>query len=241
MKKTGFYVVSVLIVLVTAVVTFFAITAVSSNLQETAFHASMEEYRKAINAEVADVDTINELSETINCEGYYGAVEGAAKEYMRDLFVPYYTAKSLENKEIFKNGITKKLIESDQPQFEKTIETLDEMDGYLTLIYVAADSLFNRDTALEYFGMAEDLTEDNEYFFGLYEEQVEELYTNEKLKNDLFEYYEIMNKKLVVYKEVIDFLVANNGSWRLEGDSVVFTTTWLTNQYNQMLANLTQE
>lgn len=241
MKKIGFYVVSVLIVLVTAVVTFFAITTVSSNLQETAFHASMEEYRQAINAEIVDVDTIINLSETINSDGYYGSVEGAAKEYMRDLFVPYYTARSFEEEEVFKNGITKQLIESDQPQFEKTIETLDEMDGYLTLIYVAADSLFNRDTALEYYGTAEDLTDDNEYYFALYEEQVEELYTNEKLRDDLFEYYEKMNNKLTAYREVINFLVANNGSWRLEGDSVVFTTTWLTNQYNQLLANLAQE
>ena len=227
--------------LVTAVATFFAITAVNSNLQESAFHASMEEYRKAINADPVIIDTINELSETINSDGYYGAVEGAAKEYMRDMFVPYYTAKQLENREIFKNGITKSLIESDQPNFEDTLGVLDDMDNCLTLIYVVADSLFNRDTALEYFGTAEDLTDDNEYYFALYEEQVEELYTNEKLRDDMLEYYEKMNKKLMAYKEVINFLVANNGSWRLEGDSVVFTTTWLTNQYNQLLANLAQE
>ena len=241
MRKVGFYIISTLIVLVTAVATFFAITAVNSNLQESAFHASMEEYRKAINSDPVIIDTINELSETINSDGYYGAVEGAAKEYMRDMFVPYYTAKQLENREIFKNGITKSLIESDQPNFEDTLGVLDDMDNCLTLIYVVADSLFNRDTALEYFGTAEDLTDDNEYYFALYEEQVEELYTNEKLRDDMLEYYEKMNKKLMAYKEVINFLVANNGSWRLEGDSVVFTTTWLTNQYNQLLANLAQE
>lgn len=241
MKKVGFYILCALIVLVTAAGTFFAITVTNINMQEDAFHAAMAEYREAINAEEPDIEKITELAGNIYTDDYYGSVEQAAKEYMRDLFIPYYTAKLVENEMIFKDGITKELIESDQPKFEKTIEVLDDMDYSLTALHTAIDSLFSRDTALKYFGTEEDLNEDTEPFFSLYEEQVEELYTNTELQSKLLDYYEKTNKKLTAYREVINFLVTNEGSWHLEGDSVVFKTTWLTNQYNQMLANLAQE
>ena len=240
MRKVGFFIVCALIVLVTAAGTFFGITYLNRKTQEETFSAAMEEFRQAIVADEVDVDLIHELSENIYSDENYAYVEEAAKTYLRDIFVPYYSMQALEQKAPFKDGITKELIESDQPNFEKSLKNIDSMSEYSSLVYAVADSLFSHETALEYLGNKDELAEMGDYYIELYEDQIEEIYDDKDMQRELFNYYAKMDKKCTAYKEVINFLINNSGSWHIEGDSVVFKTTWMTNQYNQLLANIAQ-
>jgi hypothetical protein len=102
------------------------------------------------------------------------------------------------------------------------------------LVQAAADKLFDRDFALRYIE-SEEL---DERYVDMYIEQVQEIYEDQEMKDDLAVFATYMNMQCNAYEEVINFLKNNNGSWHLENDTVVFKTTSLTNQYNQLLAKI---
>jgi hypothetical protein len=203
--------------------------------QEEAYVKAMEEFRNAINSEKPDVDRINELTEETNSDGYFLYVEIAAKTYLHDVFVPFMTVQKMRKEDgLFKDGLTKDLIEKDQPEFEESLETISEMREQTKLVQAAADKLFDRDFALRYIE-SEEL---DERYVDMYIEQVQEIYEDQEMKDDLAVFATYMNMQCNAYEEVINFLKNNNGSWHLENDTVVFKTTSLTNQYNQLLAKI---
>ena len=42
-------------------------------------------------------------------------------------------------------------------------------------------------------------------------------------------------------EKVIDFLVENSGKWEIKGNSIIFSTTTLSNEYNKLLDSLIEE
>ena len=237
MNKVVRFVIVFLCMAAFAFMVFFALLIADKNNQEDTYYVAMEEYRELINADEPDIDQINSLADDgVYCDGYYGSVEEASKKYIRDVFVPYFTIQKLAKTSVFKDGITKEIIEAEQPEFTKALEAIENMDNYLAVMYMAADSLFSKEVALDYLGAGLD-----EYYIDMFIVQVEELYTNKSMQQDMFNYYDEMASKSKAYKEALEFLKAHNGSWHLDGDTVVFSTTALTNQYNQMLAKLGQK
>ena len=227
-----FYVVGTLII---CFVVMIVVSIISTNTQEATYVAAMTQYRDAFITDEVDFSVINELAEKTYSDGKYGLVEKASKDYIYDIFMPYFMAQATEEEAIFKNGVTKELIEEEQPDFKKSLETITEMREYLAVIKEAANTLFSREEAFKYLaGYIGD------YYEELFEEQVAELYEDQEMKQDYLNYVASMQKKCDAYAEVINFLKSNNGSWHLDGDVVVFKTTWLTNQYNQLLEKINQ-
>ncbi len=237
MNKVVRFIVVFLCMAAFAFVVFFGLLIADKNNQEDIYYAAMEEYRELINADEPDIDQINNLADNgVYCDGYYATVEEASKKYIRDIFVPYFSIQKLAKTAVFKDGITKEIIEAGQPEFTDALEVIEKMDAYLAVMYMAADSLFSKEVALDYLGAGLD-----EYYIDMFIVQVEELYTNKGMQQDMFSYYDEMTNKNIAYKEALEFLKANNGSWHLEGDKVAFSTTALTNQYNQLLERVSQK
>ena len=237
MNKVVRFIVVFLCMAAFASVVFFGLLIAQKNSQEDVYYAAMEEYRELINADEPDIDQINNLADNgVYCDGYYGTVEEASKKYIRDIFVPYFSIQKLAKTSVFKDGITKEIIEAGQPEFTDALEVIDKMDNYLTVMYMAADSLFSEEVALDYLGAGLD-----EYYVDMFIVQVEELYANKSMQQDMFRYFDEMTNKSKAYKEALEFLKANTGSWHLDGDKVVFSTTALTNQYNQLLERVSQK
>ena len=234
MKKFVRFILIVLGVAIFACAIFVFSSISNKKDQLDIFYASMDEFCDAITADDVDADKIDELAGTINSGDDYGYVEQAAKTYLRDIFIPYITALELEKTSVFKAGITKEIISTEQPEFKDSLQAIDDMEDAISVMYMAvADGYFSQEGALQY------LDEDfDDYYIGLFSEQVEEVYSNEEMMQDYQNYYYFMHDKCVAYRAVIQFLIANNGSWRLDGDTVAFKTTALTNQYNELLAKV---
>jgi len=215
----------------------FGSALTKKNEQEQIFVAAMDEYIEAINADDADVDKIMELSDKIYSSDNYAVVEAAAKEYMRDIFVPYLSVKKAEQEPLFKDGITKDLIESDQPNFEKSKESIVSMQDYIDLMLVVVDGSFSEEAALKYL----DTSGLNKDYVELYINQVAELYTEEGIKQNFKDYAKKMRIRCNNYADVISFLIDHNGKWHIQDDKVAFKTTALTNEYNQLLERIGQK
>ena len=239
MRKVAHIIAALLCIVALGGGIFVLSTISSKKTQQDIFYASMDEFCDAIIADGASAEKIDELANTINSSENYALVEKAAKMYLRDIFVPYLTALETEKKSVFKDGITKEFIESEQPEFKDALNTIDEMEEAISVTYIAADTNFSKEAALEYISDVDETFD--EFYEELFLEQVEEIYSDEEMKNDLINYYFNIYNQCEKYREIIRFLIANNGSWQLDGDAVIFKTTALTNQYNQLVEKYNQK
>jgi len=203
---------------------------------EKVFRAAMEEYRAVINADTSDCTLLGELATEISSSGDYARVEKAAKDYLRDVFVPFWQASKISGGELYQSGLSKIILESDQPEFKNTHATISEMSALLRIIQKNADTLFSREAAFTYLG--DDL---NDYYMELFDEQVEEIYSNQQMRQDFTEYVQAISKMNAHYTEILNFLAANPGKWYFEGETIVFKTVALTNQYNQILERIADD
>lgn len=209
---------------------------VKKNEAENVFAAAMDEYLEAINSDDLDVDKIMELSDKIYSEEYYGVVEAAAKEYIRDIFVPYLSIKKLDKEPLFTKGLTKEVIEPDMPNFDTSKQLIADMQDNIELILFTTESSFSEEAALKYLDESV-----NDNYKQLFISQVEEIYTDEGIKQNFKDYAKKMRTKCNNYTDVLSFLISHNGAWHLEGDAVAFKTTALTNEWNQLLARIGQK
>ena len=199
------------------------------------FHAAMEEYRAIINAEEPNPAKIEELADQISSSENYAVIEKAAKEYLRDVLVPFWKAAEITDADIYKSGISKTVLETDAPEFQQSLATISSATAALDAVQKASE-LFSREAAMKY--LSEDL---DDYYIDLYDDQVEEIYSDQQMRQNYLEYVQSIQKMNTNFTEVINFLAANNGKWHLEGDTIVFKTVALTNQYNQILARIAEQ
>ena len=236
MRKIITFIACILFVVGVGVAITAATVLMTKNNQENDFAKEMQEYKALFNAKEPDLEKISERAKDIRTSGYYMYVELAAKEYLRDVFGPFLAVKQSREGLVFKDGITKELIEAGQPEFKDALAAIDDMQTNIELLRVTASISFSEEAAIGYLeGDLED------YYTELLLDQVSEVYTDTQLKQQFLVYASQMQEQHDIYKEAIDFLVAHNGSWHLENDVVVFKTTALTNQYNQILAKLDQK
>lgn len=204
-----------------------------SKQQKANFDSAMTEYKKAIEDDSdGATQRIIDLADKIESADDYGRVEKAAKAYIKDLVVPYYTADDLLKAKLYQHGITTDFIAEQQPDFAGGLDDSTKAIAALYALREVADNLFLRDKALEY--LDDDL---DQYYVDLFDAEVKEFYDNTKLKE---KYFELVNKMTPIaqyYDGIIRFLIDNKGSWRLENDKITFKTTKLTNLYNSMINN----
>ena len=205
----------------------------NDNVEAQNYRTAMIEFRDAINDNTDGAAAkIVELSEKIDSTGDYASVEKAAKAYISDLLVPFYEATELQGNSIYSTSINDELIKAQQPEFKKSYEEMSAMADKLIKLEDATGNLFSKEAAHSYLE-----GELDQEFIDLFDDEVKEFYENEELKNKLIEYINTMQPITEYYTGILDFLVANNGSWHLEDSSIIFKTTSLTNQYNALIEN----
>ena len=210
-----------------------AINSVNNNSQDyESYKAAMEVFRDATNDSSANAITrINNLAESIESTGDYAIIEKAAKSYIRDVLVPYYEIAELQNKGIYKTGISSGLIKTQQPDFVDALSEINTMNEKLTQVQNIADSLFLRDAAEKYL----DEDELDEKYIKLFNDETKRFYDDVKLRQNYYEFVNTYRPKTDYYSKILNFLVANKNNWHLDGDKISFRTTTLTNQYNAIV------
>lgn len=196
------------------------------------YRAAMEAFRDATNDSSANaIPRINNLADNIESTGDYAIIERAAKSYMRDVLVPYYEVAELQNKGIYKSGISPELIKMQQPDFVDALSEISTMNEKLTQVQNIADNLFLRDAAEKYLGENE---LDGKYI-KIFNDETKRIYDDVKLRQNYYEFVNAYRPKTDYYSKILNFLVANKNNWHLDDDKISFKTTALTNQYNAIV------
>ena len=79
------------------------------------------------------------------------------------------------------------------------------------------------------------------YYIDFYQKEligeIEEQQGNASIENSINEVILLLKNS----EKVIDFLVENSGKWEIKGNSIIFSTTTLSNEYNKLLDSLIEE
>ncbi len=213
------------ILLLTGGLTLGALILINSGQQpETQaaenYHTAMDAFHAATSKESATaISQIKELAEKIESCDDYAIVERAAKNYLRDVLLPYYE-------------INAELLSTQRPDFTTALSEVNTMREKLGQLQNAADNLFLREAAEAYLGDAELSDELRQ----LFDDEVRGVYDDTALKQDYFNFINTYQPKTDYYTKILDFLVANQKNWYLENNKIIFKTTALTRQYNTLVS-----
>ena len=187
------------------------------------------------NSENFDMATLNEKTNTIVTSGKYAKVEKAAKKYTYDLFDIAFKIKDLMEDEKMTQLLTAENYKEDGPEFAETKKYISETRKQLQdeknemLAYLEQDKINS---------YIEAETTD-EYYTNLYKELVtQDIEILNTEKNELEEAINMIVSLLDTEEEVIDFLIANKGKWKIQGEQILFDTNELVQTYNEFLTKL---
>ena len=217
-----------------AIAVFSTLAIIETNTETErsgAFDLAMTDFREAIeNKSAAD---IQKMSEEIMSEGEFAVAEKAIKEYLCNVYVPMKEAKSIQNGNIYKTGISIKLLNEDAPDFQKSYDAINSMQTKLGEIQDVVDNLFSYDAAMAH--LPEDTDEKS---IQLFKKETESTYNNNALKQDYQNYIDYIGNVSSHYRTIIDFLETNSTSWYIENGVITFKTTRLSEQYDALAKEL---
>lgn len=194
--------------------------------------AEIEELTKSGDFEM---EQLEEKTNTIVSSGKYADVEKAAKNYAHDLFSKAFEMKSLLQDEKMAQLLTASNYEADGPEFVETKKYISEtkqklQDGKTEMLAFIEEDKINSYIEAE--------TNDS-YSIDLYRQLLsEDIEMPESEKKELETSIDKVVSMLETEEEIINFLVENNGKWRVQGEQVLFESNSLVTQYNGYLNKL---
>lgn len=223
-------------IIVIACVLIFAIVGVLGYL---AFDkAKKQEQEKILSDEITSMYTSQKISTQIKTTGKFANVEYALKEYYTEYINASKDLKDIYSKNLLDSCLTATSISSDGPEFTKTRENIKKIRDVQT----ATISKYNEFISDEYINNKAKELNLNEYYTNLY---ISEINNTLKVKED----FEKINNLIKQYnnwidkiEDVVNFLTENKASWKVNQNSLIFTSTTLVTKYNTLITALkTQE
>lgn len=222
----------VIIVVIALVGGYFFMNDVAQKAKILGEFAKIEEIT---NSENFDMESLNETTNTIVTTGKYAKVEKAAKNYASDLFNTVNKIKILVEDEKMTKLLTAENYQNDGPEFVETKKYLSETKQQLEE---------NRQEMLSYL----EESKINSYIeaettdascVDMYKELVtQDIEISDTEKKELESAMDKLVKMLDIAEEVIDFLIANNGKWQVQGEQILFNSNSLVITYNGFLTKL---
>lgn len=241
MKKKTKIILGIIAILVIAVIAIVAFMFVKDLKQEENLNtelASLYELldKYPLNYEAIDVN----LKQTIT-SGDYAKVERAVKDYSGNFVTYVKQLDELFNNQALVNALSTDNIKEDGPDFTKTKQQLDDAKNSLDKIYSDLSSYFTENKVMSYIN---DKNLDD-YYIDLYKK-----YTFEGSKEDGSSFdLEAEGKEIIssldefknlitTEQELVEFLIKNKRSWKVVNNELVFYSSNLTNQYNNLISKL---
>lgn len=241
MKKKTKIILGIIAILVIAVIAIVAFMFVKDLKQEENLNtelASLYELldKYPLNYEAIDVN----LKQTIT-SGDYAKVERAVKDYSGNFVTCVKQLDELFNNEALVNALSTDNIKEDGPDFPKTKQQLDDAKNSLDKIYSDLSSYFTEDKVMSYIN---DKNLDD-YYIDLYKK-----YTFEGTKEDgsafdleaegkeIISSLDEFKNLITTEQELVEFLIKNKRSWKVVNNELVFYSSNLTNQYNNLISKL---
>lgn len=227
---------------ITALVLIAGVIAIGIGLyhdfkQESELISECKEIKKLTNAENLDAEKINEMLTRKISTGEYLKVEEALKEYLTARFQNITKISQILNDEKLEKILTIDNYKNDGPEFVTTKEYIENTKKELQEQKNRYKELFAEETIMSYINN-KNL---DSYYVDFYKQEL--IGNLEKSKDNTVEHnIDGIITILDNYNSIIDFLITNKNSWKIEGENIIFTTEDLSNKFleliNDMLENI---
>lgn len=204
------------------------------------FYLKYQQYtqEKMLKKEINRVATLDVTKDTFTLDivtkGDYGKVESTIKKYMQTYANALQDILMVTKDERFSQMLSIENYQNDGPEFKTTKAYITETKENMEKNFATINSLATEENILKAI--------QNQNLEAKYIKIYNELMINENLKDDLKYAREEMEKThqlmidiLEKSEKVIDFLIKNQGKWRVKDNVVEFDSDALVKEYNQFV------
>lgn len=180
-------------------------------------------------------DTID--TEQIITSGDYAKVEKAVKTYLNECGTEMQKMITIIQDERLTKLLSTENYEEDGPEFNETLTYIEETSKQLNESLEKVVKLMDKDEMLNYIESYELKNKYKELYKELMldDETEKDLKENkEELQNSITELLDNLN----VSKEIINFLKQNKAKWYISNNMVMFSSTKLVDEYNELVDKL---
>lgn len=231
MKKKIWITIAVIVAIIVGIIVYFAITDLN---QEEKLRNELTEINELVNEENINMEEVNKRLDTIVTTGDYAVVEKAFKNYLSDNFDNIMKIVEILNDEKITQILTAENYKNDGPEFVETKAYILTSKQNLETYKQKYEEFFTEDKAMSYIN---DKNLDD-YYVDLYKNEfvgdIENDFKEDEISKSIDEIIEILD----ISEDVINLLSENKDSWKIEGDTIVFSTDSLSQEYNNLLDNL---
>lgn len=207
----------------------------NSIMQKAKIVEEFSKIEELTKSEDFDRDALNERTSNIVTSGKYATVEKAAKKYASELFNTAFEIKELLEDEKMAQLLTASNYEKDGPEFAESKKYIAETKQKLEDKKTEMVSYLEEGKINSYI---ESETKDGSCI-ELYKQLLaEDIKISETQKKELETSIDKVVSMLDIAEEVIDFLITNNGQWRVQGEQILFNSNSLVTTYNGFLTKL---
>lgn len=221
-------------IIVLLVIGLLCYIVVSDLVQEKKLNNELYEISEMANAQNIDIDAIYERLNRTLTKNDYAKVEKAFKSYLRDNFDNSIRIAELLNDERIVTILTVENYLEDGKDFIETKQYINETRIELEKCKQAYIDFFTEEKAMSYINKYEL----DSYYIDLYMEEfvgdIESGIEDKTIENSIDEIIEILN----ISEQVIILLSENPNSWEIQGDNIVFNNDSLSNEYDNLLNQL---
>lgn len=231
MKKKIWITIAVIVAIIVGIIVYFAITDLN---QEEKLKNELTEINDLVNKENINMEEVNKKLDTIVTTGDYAVVEKAFKNYLSDNFDNIMKIVEILNDEKITQILTAENYKNDGPEFVETKAYISTSKQNLETYKQKYEEFFTEDKAMSYIN---DKNLDD-YYVDLYKNEfvgdIENDFKEDETSKSIDEIIEILD----ISEDVINLLSENKDSWKIEEDTIVFSTDSLSQEYNNLLDNL---
>lgn len=230
-KKIVFIVIGIIILVLLGI---FGYMVVDEMNQTNKLIIEVGEVSQMFNQTSLDYEIIEQKLSTNVSKGDYLVVEKAVKQYLSDALASMKELQSVVDDDRITTLLTIDNYAEDGPDFVNTKEYIQNTRTALENLKSEFISYTTQEKMDEYIsdkGL-------DEYYIELYNELMggDEIMQAdiEELESSLDSIINMLNNTEVV----IDFLIENKDSWKLQGENIVFFSNDLVNEYNELTSNI---
>ena len=234
MKKSTKIIIAIVII-VLIIVAIIGFPVIKDLKQEKNLEAELDELLSSMDTYPLKYDELEtKLNRTITT-GSYKEVENSVKAYIGNFISSIKSLDGLFNSDDIINAVSAENYKTDGPDFVKTKKNLSTASEELDKISEDLIAFFTEEKAMSFI---KDKNLDD-YYIDLYkkytvvdnESSSEIADTKKELTDSLNDFKKLINQE----QEIIDFLVKNKRSWKIENDEIVFYSQTLVDKYNSLI------
>lgn len=199
--------------------------------QESNLKKELNEISEMVSDPDGDFKEISRRLNTTVTTGDYQKIEKAAKKYFTDILDDLIDLVTVLNDERITNILTVDNYVNDGKEFLTTRKYIKDTKEKLITGRDSYYELFTEEKVMTYL---DGLTIDD-YYRDFYRNEIIGNIENEKNDKTVEKAINQIIDMLDDSEKIINFLVENKNAWEVEGDTIVFDTNELVDQYNNLL------